>query len=88
MNRINQFLNALDLQSMGKVGSHVRPHKPVLLAVLDLIARHGANRFKPNEALAGHFEAGFKRGQSGSAPCMPPVRRPSCGPFVWSLKKR
>ena len=37
MNRIDQFLNALDLQNMSKVGGHVRPHKPVMmLAVLDM----------------------------------------------------
>ena len=80
MNRINQFLNAIDLQNMGKVGTHVRPHKPVMmLAVLDMIALHGQNHFEFSDELVGHFSAYFKLVQSGNDQCTPE------NPF-WHLK--
>ena len=80
MNRIDQFLNALDLQNMSKVGEHIRPHKPVMmLAVLDMIALHGQNRFEFSDELIGHFQSYFKLVQSGNDQCTPE------NPF-WHLK--
>jgi diadenosine tetraphosphate (Ap4A) HIT family hydrolase len=73
-NRIDQFIQALELQK--KQG----PHKPVMmLAVLDMIALHGQNRFEFSDELIQHFSAYFKLVQAGNDQCTPE------NPF-WHLK--
>jgi diadenosine tetraphosphate (Ap4A) HIT family hydrolase len=74
MNRIDQFLHALEMQK--KQG----PHKPVLiLAVLDMIALHGKNRFPLGDELRRHFTTYFNVVRGGNDDCNPNL------PF-WHMK--
>ncbi|WP_372847049.1 HIT family protein [Pontiella sp.] len=66
MNRIDQFLHALEMQK--KQG----PHKPVLiLAVLDMIALHGKNQFPLGDELRRHFTTYFNVVREGNDDCNP-----------------